>query len=448
MQALKNFLSSSHFITLTTFCSLSMLLFIGLLDLPNGKSLKDAKASVAISLDTAKFPLTSSLSNSTVDESLEIRGELLRDDTLSKSFQRHKIPPKTSSQIFKYLKNMVDFKKLSPGNRYSIRIGQDNELLKCVYEISPLESYTVKYTDNGYQVERDKKFLETKKIRISGDINTTLFNAFPSDIKTPKLVYAFADIFSSRIDFNTETRVGDSFDLIVDEYYLFGDFIGYGPILAGKYERTSGEHFEAFKYNPSANLNSYFDRDGNELGASFLRSPVGIGRVSSRFSWRRKHPILGVVKQHLGIDLAAPHGTPVMAAADGKIVSVGTNGGFGKQVIIAHGNDYRTHYGHLSKFTKALKVGSRVKQKQIIGYVGSSGRSTGPHLDYRVQHHGTFKNPFSVKYRPKSTLNGEKLAGLRESIHPLISELYAKSSNYLLDISNLTVENDRQISLL
>jgi murein DD-endopeptidase MepM/ murein hydrolase activator NlpD len=449
MHALKNFLASFHFITLTVFFSLTLILFVGLMDLPINRSLKDAKAAVVappIGL-TGLSPLAS-FKNDPDDESFEIRGKLLAGDTLSKSFQRHKVPTQTSSLVFKYLKQAMDFKKLRPGDRYSIRIDENNELLECVYEISALESYTVRYTDNGYQVERDKKFLETRKIRVSGEVDTTLFNAFPGEIKTPKLVYAFADIFSSRIDFNTETRSGDSFDLIVEEYYLFGDFIGYGPILAGKYERTNGELFEAFKYSPSKDLNGYFDRHGNELRASFLRSPVRIGRVSSRFSWRRKHPILGVVRQHLGVDLAAPYGTPIMAAADGRVVSLGTNGGFGKQIIIAHGNDYRTHYGHLSRFKRGLKKGSRVKQKQIIGYVGSTGLSTGPHLDYRVQHHGAFKNPFSVKYRPKSTLKDIELAGLRDSISSLIPELYLDSSNSILAINSLTLEKDQRLSLL
>ena len=448
MHALKNFLASFHFITLTVFCSLTMILFVGLLDLPSNKSLKDAKAAVAPALDLTGLSPLESFRNDPDDETFDIRGQLLAGDTLSKSFQRHQVPQKTRALVFKYLQQAMDFKKLRPGDRYAISIDENNELLKCVYEISALESYTIKCTDNGYQVERDKKFLETRKIRLSGEVNTTLFNAFPADIKTPKLVYAFADIFSSRIDFNTETRSGDSFDLIVEEYYLFGDFIGYGSVLAGKYERTNGELFEAFRYSPDKDLNGYFDRNGNELGASFLRSPVRIGRVSSRFSWRRKHPILGVFRPHLGVDLAAPHGTPIMAAADGKIVSLGTNGGFGKQIIIAHGNDYRTHYGHLSRFKKGLKKGSRVKQKQIIGYVGSTGLSTGPHLDYRVQHHGTFKNPFSVKYRPKSTLKERELAGLRDSISSLILELYLDSSNSLLAINSLTLEKDQRLSLL
>lgn len=448
MQALKKFLSSSHFITLITLCFFSMLMFVGLLDLPIHKSLQDAKASVRTNLEHSKLDPEEILINSIENEAIEIKGSLIKGDTLGKAFQRNKIPPQATAQIFKYLENMVDFKKLRPGNSYSIKLDSDNELLQCIYEISPLESYTIKSTEIGFMVERDKKILETKKIRISGQISNTLFDAFPPDIKTPKLVYAFADIFSSRIDFNTETRTGDTFALVVEEYYLDGDFIGYGPILAGKYERTNDEYLEAFNFSPDKEINSYFDRDGKELGSSFLRSPVGIGRVSSRFSWRRKHPILGVVRQHLGVDLAAPYGTPVMAAADGKIVSRGTNGGFGNQIIIAHGNDYRTHYGHLSRFAKNLQVGSRVQQKQIIGYVGSSGLSTGPHLDYRLQHHGTFQNPFTFKYRPKSTLVGEKLAQLREIINPLISELSAANPNYLLATRRVTIANGQQISLL
>lgn len=448
MKAFKKFLTSFHVITLTFFCSVPMILVVGLTDLPTNNSLQDVKAAVAPSFNQAGLAPLKSLTDIPDASIREIRGVLQAGDTLSKSFQRHEVPAKVRQQIFAYLKQAIDFKRLRPGDRYLICIDENNELLQCSYEISALESYTIKATEKGYQIDRDKKFLETRKLRISGEVSTTLLNAFPDETKTPRLVYAFADIFSSRIDFNTETRNGDTFDLIVEEYYLFGKFIGYGPVLAGKYTRANGEVFEAFKYSPNKELDGYFDREGIALSSSFLRSPVGIGRVSSRFSWRRKHPILGIVRPHLGVDLAAPHGTPIMAAADGKIVSLGTNGGFGKQIIIAHGNDYRTHYGHLSSFKRGLKKGSRVKQKQIIGYVGSTGLSTGPHLDYRMQHNGTFKNPFAIKHQPKSILKGDELADLLDSISALIPELYTDNANPVLAISSLTLENDQQISLL
>jgi len=447
MRALKKFFSSPHFITLAVFFfALAIFLMGGIIDLPSGKTLRDAKASIPdTGLSTASTQAEVSGIN---NETFDIEGELHQGDTLSKSFQRYGVPSQAKAMIIENLRQMVDFKKLRPGNRYSIKVDDKEELLKCVFEVSPLESYTLVHTNDGYRIARDKKFLESKKLKISGSVNSTLFEGFPADIKTPKLVYAFADIFSSRIDFNTETRVGDRFSLIVEEYYLFGKFIGYGPILAGKYERSNGELFEAFRYNSDGKSDSYFDRDGRELGSSFLRSPVTIGRVSSRFSWRRKHPILGVIRQHLGVDLAAPIGTPVMAAADGRVTFVGTKGGFGKQIILAHGNEYRTHYGHLSRFKKGLKVGQRVKQKEIIGYVGSTGLSTGPHLDYRVQQNGTFKNPFSLKFRPKSVLQDEKLAKLRENISPLVAELYAESPNSILETVKLVVEKDQHIAFL
>ncbi|MFO7604695.1 MAG: peptidoglycan DD-metalloendopeptidase family protein [Desulfurivibrionaceae bacterium] len=453
MKAFKKFLLSIHFITIAFFCALYLILASGIINPLGGNTLKDARASITQPSAPAASPIPLEIripdSAETLSEEIfDIQGEIHRGDTLSKSLKRYGVPPKVRARLIECLGEVIDFRKIRPGDRYSIKVDDEEKLLKCVYEISPIESYTLINTDNGYRIERDKKNLETRKIRISGMIDTTLFAAFPADIKTPKLIYAFADIFSSRLDFNTEIRVGDRFSLIVEEYYLFGEFIGYGPVLACKYERSNGELLEAFRYNPGDQLNSYFDRDGRELGSSFLRSPVEIGRLSSSFSQRRKHPISGTVKPHLGIDLAAPRGTRVKAAADGEIVFAGRNGGFGNQIIIAHANNYRTHYGHLAGFKKGLKVGQRVRQKEIIGYVGSTGLSTGPHLDYRMQHNASFKNPLSVKFRPKSVLEGEKLAELQGSISPLISELYTDYASAVLEVGSLVITGDRRIAFL
>ncbi|MBW2164429.1 MAG: M23 family metallopeptidase [Deltaproteobacteria bacterium] len=195
---------------------------------------------------------------------------------------------------------------------------------------------------------------------------------------------AFTDIFASRLDFNTETRLGDQFDVIVEEYFKDDRFVGYGK---GK----------------------YYDSDGREVGTSFLRSPLPVYRVTSKFSKRRLHPILKVYRPHLGVDLAAPIGTRIMAAADGRVSFVGWQKGFGRTVILKHPGGYKTYYGHLSRFAKGIKKGIRVEQKQIIGYVGSSGLSTGPHLDYRIKENGIFKNPFNMKFKPKSKLAGKAL---------------------------------------
>ncbi|MGC9023059.1 MAG: M23 family metallopeptidase, partial [Dissulfurimicrobium sp.] len=148
----------------------------------------------------------------------------------------------------------------------------------------------------------------------------------------------------------------------------------------------------------------YFDANGREIGTAFLRSPLPVIKVTSRFSYQRLHPILGSERPHLGVDLAAPIGTPVMAAADGKVEFAGWENGFGKTVRLRHSGGIETQYAHLSRFAKGIAVGARVKQKQVIGYVGMSGLATGPHLDYRLAVKGVFKDPFSVKFMPKSIL--------------------------------------------
>ncbi|MDT8335328.1 MAG: hypothetical protein RQ753_06500, partial [Desulfurivibrionaceae bacterium] len=240
MQALKIFLRSAHFITIAFFFA-SCLVLIGFTTNPFGhKTLKDAKASIAPPAVPAVSATLRETNDNNSAQTFDIQGELRQGDTLSKSFIRHGVPPAVRVRLIESLGETIDFKRLRPGDRYSIKVDDEEKLLKCVYEISPLESYTLIGTDNGYRIERDLKNLETRKIRISGEVDTTLFDAFPGEIKTPKLVYAFADIFSSRIDFNTEIRVGDRFGLIVEEYYLFGEFIGYGPILAGRYESAGG----------------------------------------------------------------------------------------------------------------------------------------------------------------------------------------------------------------
>ena len=176
-----------------------------------------------------------------------------------------------------------------------------------------------------------------------------------------------------------------------------------------------------------------------------------VGRISSRFSTKRKHPILGIVRPHLGVDLAAPHGTPVMAAADGIVKSIGTNGGFGKQVVLQHADGYESYYGHLSRFKSRLRKGSKVAQKEIIGYVGSTGLATGPHLDYRIQHRGIFKNPFNMQFKPKTILTGVTLASFREHMAKTggaVQTAQTGSLQQVVQVQQITVTPENSLILL
>jgi len=449
MQALKKFLYSIHCLTVTIFALLCLFLFSNL-PRPIGND-RQLASQDSVENGISNSPTDHNRSN--LAELLkagynEIHGTIQRGDSLARSFEKHDVPSLARAQFIQAFKNKVDFTNLHPGEQYSIVHDNNNQIVKSVYRVNPYTSYTALPVANGFKVVRDEVQLQVKTVAISGEVSSSLFAAFPDDLKSPRLVYAFADIFASKLDFNTETMPGDHINLVVEEYYRLNEFIGYGNILAARYKKVSGEVLEAFYHAPDNKNFCYFDSTGNELGSSFIRSPVPIGRVSSSFSYNRMHPVLGIVRPHLGVDLAAPSGTPVMASADGRIISMGSNGGFGNLIVIAHGNDFKSFYGHLSGYNNNLHVGSLVRQKQIIGYVGATGLATGPHLDYRLQYRGVFKNPFAIKFQPKSILQGKQLEDLRQSIGALTRNLSKNQGENLIETKAINLVENQKLTLL
>ena len=382
-------------------------------------------------------------------KTVTINGTIRAGDTFATSLKRRNVPDEIRALIVTCLSKEIDFRRLKPSDRYSIELGADGRLLRCTFQSGPLDIYTVSTTGDGYQVKRAAVELQRRTIRIAGVIDSSLFASFSRKNEDMRLVYAFADIFSSRFDFNTETRKGDRYCLVFDKYYKDGTFVGYGKITAALYVPVEGAAMEAYYYRDQDGLGGYFDRQGQELGASFLRSPLPVGRVTSRFSYSRRHPITGVIKPHLGVDLAAPTGTPIMAAADGRVVSIGRNGPNGLQIILTHNGGYRTYYGHLSRFRKGLRKGDIVHIKEIIGYVGSTGMATGPHLDYRIKERGVFRDPFSLRFKPRSVLRGESLARFQHEISEL-QEIVAGADSTVetLRVSTLTVTSRANLVLL
>jgi murein DD-endopeptidase MepM/ murein hydrolase activator NlpD len=381
----------------------------------------------------------------------QVCGKIKPGDTFSKALSRQKqISPAVRQQLIQTLSDSLDFRRLKPGDKYTITLDENNELVGCSYEASPLEIYTVNKNpeeQDSFTSRREAIPLEVKTTYFKGEMHSSLFEAFISLNESSRLVYAFADIFASQIDFNTEPRQQDTFEGIVEKYYKNGDFIGYGKILYAKYAQQDGTVYEGFYFNDNDSIDGHFNLEGEELGTFFIKSPLPIGRVTSRFTWRRKHPILGVVRPHLGIDLAAPKGTPVMAASDGKVAFKGVNGGYGKQIILSHNGGYKTYYGHLSRYAKGLKKGSRVSQKQIIGYVGSTGLSTGPHLDYRLKLGSRFLNPLSTKFKPRSVLSGADLIAFKKDTEKIALYLEKKENNILF-VRQEVVEPKDAISIL
>ncbi|PIX25842.1 MAG: hypothetical protein COZ69_02095 [Deltaproteobacteria bacterium CG_4_8_14_3_um_filter_45_9] len=243
-------------------------------------------------------------------------------------------------------------------------------------------------------VERQKVPLQVHLVKVVGEIRSSLFEAVNAIGEQDQLTLSFAEILAWEIDFYQDVREGDRFKVVVEKIYKEDQFIQYGTIHAVEYQ-TGERGLKGFRYK-----GGYYNEKGISLRKAFLKAPLRFNRISSRFSRARRHPILGGVFPHFGVDYAAPIGTPVWAVADGTVISKGWNRGFGKQVILRHANGYKTYYGHLSRYGTGIRRGKRVQQKEIIGYVGSTGLSTGPHLDYRISKDSRFRNPLKETFPP------------------------------------------------
>ncbi len=315
-----------------------------------------------------------------------VEGTVKERSTLFQSLSEKKIPLRWIDLIISKLKPYVNFKKIKGGTYRFITDGK-GELVKFVYEASPTEIYEIEKDSQGYVAQRKEVSLETHLVKVVGEIRSSLFEAMDAAGEQDPLTIGFAEILAWEIDFYKDVREGDRFKVVVEKIYKGDQFIQYGTIHAVEYQR--GEKFiRGIRYH-----DGYYNEKGVSLRKAFLKVPLRFSRISSKFSRARLHPILGGLRPHFGVDYAAPPGTPIWAVADGTVTSCGWNDGFGNQVILRHMNGYMTYYGHLSGFGPGIGKGVKVRQKQVIGYVGSTGLSTGPHLDYRLAKDGQFRNP-------------------------------------------------------
>jgi murein DD-endopeptidase MepM/ murein hydrolase activator NlpD len=331
-----------------------------------------------------------------------IEGNVKERGTLFKSLSEKNIPLRWIDLIVSKLKPYVNFKKIK-GGTYRFITDVKGELVKFIYEASPTEIYEIEKDSQGYVAQRKKVPLETYLVKVTGEIHSSLFEAMDGVGEQDPLTLAFAEILAWEIDFYKDVREGDRFKVVVEKIYTKDQFIQYGMIHAVEYQR--GERIvRGVLYG-----DGYYDEKGISLRKAFLKAPLRFNRISSRFSRARVHPILGGVRPHYGVDYAAPPGTPIWAVADGVVTSCGWNSGFGKQVILRHTNGYITYYGHLSGFAPGIRKGARVRQKQIIGYVGSTGLSTGPHLDYRLAKGSQFRNPLKETFMPGAPIDKKEM---------------------------------------
>ena len=288
------------------------------------------------------------------------------------------------------------FATIRPGK--SLMIGHDlsGELSQLIYKKNAYaELKATKLNDGSFKVELLEKELDRRINTASGVIHTSLFvdgkNAGLSD----NIIMQLANIFAWDIDFALNLHEGDRFSVIYEKLYINDTLIGPGNILAAEFI-NQGKSIKSVLYQSADGKVSYYTSGGNSMRKAFLRTPIDFARISSRFNLKRKHPILNRIRAHKGVDYAARTGTPIKSAGDGKITYRGRKGGYGRVVIVQHGQKYSTLYAHMSKYRKGQRVGSRVKQGQVIGYVGKSGLASGSHLHYEFRINGVHRNPLTV----------------------------------------------------
>lgn len=270
------------------------------------------------------------------------------------------------------------------------------ECFKIIWKFDRKYFLKIEKKNGRWRIYRDSLFLRKSLEVIEGSVKNHLWGSVLSIGERPELVVNLVNIFAWDIDFVSDVRKGDSFLILVEKYYLDTNFVRYGNIYYAKYKGIYAGEYEAFYF-----MGDYYDTLGNSLRKAFLKAPLDYIRISSYFGMRF-HPILKVWRPHHGVDYAAPYGTPVQSIGDGRVIYAGWRGGYGKYVAIKHPNGYISGYGHLSKIF--VKVGQKVKQGQIIGKVGSTGLSTGPHLHFEIKYGNRFINPLKLKLPPAEPL--------------------------------------------
>ena len=340
-----------------------------------------------------------------------VEDEIQPGDTLLAALARHGVAASTAFAIARELEPHFDLRRSRPGHRYRIERDEHGALVGFRYAVSDLEHYQVTQQDAGWETRAAKRGVIRQQARLAGVVATTLYDAIGDLGERPELAADFANIFAWDVDFAKGVHSGDEFHLLYERNYVAREsggglrYVGPGRILAARYQ-SGGRSHEAIYYETEPGVGNYYRTDGTPVQQGFLAAPVKYTRISSSFTKARFHPILRKTRPHPGIDYAAPAGTPVWAVAEGRVTYASWQGGYGRLVKIKHADGYESFYAHLSGFARGLRVGQKVGQKQVIGYVGSSGLSTGPHVCFRISKNNQFVNPASTRIP-----SGERIAG-------------------------------------
>lgn len=341
-------------------------------------------------------------------------------DSLDRLFRRHDLSVADLTIILRNKESKRHLRVVKPGDRILVK-HQDANVMELRREIDFYQSLVIKRADDGFESSLAQHAITSKPVEARGRINSSLFLAAADAGISDRTIMNLAGIFAWDIDFVLDIRQGDAFHIIVEELWRDGKRVAEGDILAAEFV-NQGETFRAIRYKAPDGSTSYFTPDGRNMRKAFLRAPLSFSRISSNFNPNRRHPVLNTIRAHRGVDYAAPSGTPIKAAGDGKIIFRGVKGGYGNTIILQHGGNITTLYAHMSNFNRKARSG-RVKQGQVIGYVGQTGLASGPHLHYEYRKNGVHKNPRTVSLPDAAPINPKYKADFQRTAAPLIDQL-------------------------
>lgn len=344
-------------------------------------------------------------------------------DTLAAIFSRNGISPVTTHKIATLNEQTRKLRYIQPGDEIKLLLDEENGLRQMKYIADITRTLLIQRNEEqSYTSQIINYQLDAYPVYREGEIDSSLFEAAANADIPEDVIMDLVAIFGWDIDFSLDIRRGDRFGIVYEELYKDDVKIRSGRILSAEFV-NNGKFYKAVYYTDPSGNSDYYAPDGKSMRKAFLRSPVEFSRISSRFSNKRWHPVLSKWRSHKGVDYAAARGTPIRASGDGKIIFAGTKGGYGRLIVIRHGGRYTTAYGHLHRYAKGARTGKKVKQGQIIGYVGSSGLATGPHLHYEFRVNGLHRNPLTVKLPEAEPVNEAYLDHFKKSTQVYLSML-------------------------
>ncbi len=363
------------------------------------------------------------------DSLREQRFTIRNGDTLSGVFKKAGFSDVQIHAINAGIKDK-SWARIYPGETIGFVSDRSGDLQEVRIKRSQLEQWIIsRVDDQPFRLEKKVRTTDLQTTYAEGKIDSAFFTAGQKAGLSGSMIMELAGLFSWDVDFALDIREGDSFKVIYETINLDGQRIGTGNILAAEFT-NQGRAYTAVRFVHQDGRTSYYDANGNSLKKAFLRAPIDFARISSHFSLNRKHPVLHRFRAHKGTDYAASTGTPIKSTGDGKVLFAGVKGGYGNVVILQHGQGITTLYGHMQRFAKGIRSGSRIDQGQIIGYVGSTGLASGPHCHYEFRVHGVHKNPVTVPLPKAEPVPRQERAAFRRQADQLLARLGSFSESY------------------